>query len=127
MRWMSAVGLILLTSACSNLGPDLDSGPIMQINAGVTRKAEVERLLGAPSNRQVMPNGEESWTYVFLRTGLISSSEGSAEIYFRGDIVSHCQINHVNSGYVGVGANRNQSGCGDAPAGPAPKAANKRG
>jgi outer membrane protein assembly factor BamE (lipoprotein component of BamABCDE complex) len=127
MRRLAAMGLILLASACHSVGPDLTMGEIAQIRAGVTRKAEVERMLGAPSTREVMPGGEEMWQYVSLRTGVISSSAGTAEIYFRGDVVSRCAVNHNNSGYVGVGSGRSQSDCGEAPSLAPARPAKKRG
>jgi len=92
------MGLAVAVSGCvSTAGRKLDPAEIRTIKPGVTTKAQVRAMFGAPMQLQVQPNGTEMWQYIYgAGSYLPGSSNGqSVAVVFKGNVVSMCQAGTV--------------------------------
>lgn len=121
----AAVGLALVAlAACTTTsGENFSASSATQIHAGVTDRSTVVRYLGQPYRRDIAPNGDETWLYIYNETtfsptatffvpfigpSLQGSGRGTAlnrqlTISFHGDIVSSCRLFVSNNSATGVG------------------------
>ena len=66
-------------SGCFTVGNNFPSRPVRKIEKSVTTKPEIEKLFGDPF-RKGLDDGYESWTYVYNRWNLFSTTR-SKDLY----------------------------------------------
>jgi outer membrane protein assembly factor BamE (lipoprotein component of BamABCDE complex) len=118
--------LFLLLGACSSQ-PQITQTEARQIKVGVTDKATVQSILGAPTARSMAPTGEEQWVYYQTQGNLLTGVNAqNAQIWFRNDVVSRCMIDSDKGGAMFSSNGEKQLfDCGS-PVPPPPAAAKKR-
>ena len=111
-----------------HMGEDFSSANTGQIHSGATTKQAVIGLLGPPFQRNIAPNGDETWGYTFstghagalsalVPLSDVSSSNRQVTITFHGDVVASCQYisTSEHNPYSGGGTTQ-ITNCGDTPA-----------
>ncbi|MBZ0168510.1 hypothetical protein MELA_01559 [Candidatus Methylomirabilis lanthanidiphila] len=67
-RLMSLAGLILLFAGCVSVGEEFRIPTAEMIKNGVTTRAELLQLFGAPTQVGI-EDGNQTWTWVYVRAG----------------------------------------------------------
>ena len=62
-----SVALALLLSGCASSGREIDVQKASQIQKGVSTKADVKRLVGEPQQIANDSEGNQTWTYTYVR------------------------------------------------------------
>lgn len=70
---------VLCGSGCFTVGKNFSSAPVRKIEKGISTKADIRRLFGEPF-RTGLDDGYESWTYVYNRWNLFSTTR-SKDLY----------------------------------------------
>lgn len=76
---LAILAVALLGTGCFTVGGNFPSMPVRKIEKGISTKAEVKRLFGEPF-RTGLDDGYESWTYVYNRWNMFSTTR-SKDLY----------------------------------------------
>lgn len=63
----SIVGIALAIAGCASVGRKIDQDAVSKIQKGVSTKADVRGLIGAPDHLTRDGDGNETWTYTYAR------------------------------------------------------------
>ena len=68
--------LLLITTACANVGRDFPHKAVEHISIGVTTQAEIKQIFGPPL-RTGIENGTRTWTYGSYKYQMVGEPQAS--------------------------------------------------
>jgi outer membrane protein assembly factor BamE (lipoprotein component of BamABCDE complex) len=73
MRFLSIISILLIVG-CATVGRKIDQAAVDKIQKGVSTREDVRGLVGSPDHVSREAGGDETWSYIYIRSAVKGES-----------------------------------------------------